>query len=270
MHLADLKNHILSHYLKMKKADSPLKDLSDLIFIPWILGAPLLHGDVENVIKEIQRLLNSSSPLPFHSYGMAIRALNMAGLTPPKDFYLPIHNWDQTDFLEWLDNLDWTKPWATSISILHAVPAKFQNRSLEKTPFFEALERHVNTEGGWGNDRFHGRMAAAFHFIPLYRMANRPMPELDAICRYLLRVDPRGGGFGAMDALYILWYAAGQNIIVPDEINRTDYERLLTLYPPEDRHQMVAYAQITSLLGLMNGEKNYRDAWAPDLWKTNG
>ncbi|RMD79784.1 MAG: hypothetical protein D6820_07715 [Lentisphaerae bacterium] len=201
---------------------------------------------------------------------MALRALNMLELQPPKPFAF-MERVDENFLVQLTLDLDWTTPWHSSINVLHAATPVILRGDGDFSRFFQVLEGYQAENGGWGEHSDpHHQMAGAFHFLPFYRAAGRVFPRLEALARLVLALPIHGVGFGTMDMMAVLLFAMERGAITRDECERffREVENVVRRCPlPEKRHDLLAYVQILAYLSRYAGDKAARDAWAPELWR---
>ncbi len=261
--LNNIKKRILHEYTTTPFAEPAMRDAGDRIFIPYVLHDKL----PQDAVDKLSEVINSEiEEMALHSFGMGIRALNMAGLRRPAGFRLPEHSFSENECLEFVRERNWEKSWGASIEILHMAQPHLLFNTLDADRFFEVLEQYQNEGGGWGNENLHRQMGTAFHFVPLYRAAEKQMPRLDKLAEYVLENEPVGPGYGAMDALYILKYAVEQNVIEKRTVDVSRYMTILCSGYEKNCHDYVASAQLLSLAAWFEGDESFRDGWAPELW----
>lgn len=248
-------------------ASPPLKDAAGHIFIDYLLQQPLDAQIRSCFIEELDAALSKKTAMPLHSFGMSIRAVNMLGLQRPASLCLQEHRMNSDRALRWLEQRDWQEgSWRSSIEVLHAFMPLLEQGLVQANDFFPVLEQFQTASGGWGSDTPHRQMGTAFHFVPLYRYCQRPMPRLQQLADYVLREEPADGGFGAMDALYILYYASDCSLIRRSDMHLNAWLALLQSASFADRHALLAAVQTLALLESLVTGSELRDGWHPRWW----
>lgn len=267
-----LRETILASSRTCNDANPPVKDAADRIFIAYILKADITDADRARLLDRVKKDQDQATgQLPaLHTFGMAIRALNMAGDEPPVPLRF-LADTTEASLITLVESLDWDKPWKSSIEVLHAATPWLLAHPGEGEAFFAALETFQADNGGWGNDTPHAQMAAAFHFIPLYRAANRPLPRLKQLAGIALHTKINRIDFGVMDAAYTLWYAVESGAIEKRATRRFRADLLQALQDADgkfgDRHNHVAAAQCLAVAQwLGDTPPTLRDGWEPTLW----
>lgn len=262
---AEIRRQLLARVEAVSETGYQIRDLADRIFVPYILGEEVASS--AHLCELAERITREAlGGMAAHAYGMSIRAINMVGRRMPADVRLPEHSFASSRMAEWIGRLDWARPWRTSIHVLHAVMPGFLSGDLETDAVLAAIERFQSSSGGWGDAPLHHQIAAAFHLVPLYSAARTTMPRLDRLAHSVLTSEPVGAGFGAMDALYLLWYAASLGVVHRETISLSRYAPLAIPSEHTSLHELVACAQIHALVQMLLGEHGYRDAWDLKLW----
>jgi len=272
----EIANGILKHIGAFQEGD--LKEVCSRIFIKYVLEEPDMTPE-KKVLPGLMKAAQDASDGSFdklHTFGLAIRALNIAGMKPARPFAF-LNEWNKPAALEeFVRSLDWKNPWQTSIEVLHAATPQMRvwlMKGIDATEFFEALEEFQAPNGGWGDASDLHQMAGAFHHIPIYRAARREMPRLVVLADMIMDLEFKRMEFGAMDAAYVLEYAYEQRAVKFEECGgflehmegllRSGLEKMaepgaLTLVP---------FAQTLGTLCRMKQLHQYKDAWHPNLWR---
>jgi len=138
----------------------------------------------------------------------AVQALDALGVRPlhPLSFLQPFY--EEGHLEAWLDGLDWSNPWLESnrvMFILAGLVARAdwdQDRQAVRLVYraLDWLNRHQDPATGlWGTDRGAATLcaaAAAYHFIPFYEYARRPIPAMKKIVDSVLSLQQDDGLFG--------------------------------------------------------------------------
>lgn len=229
-----------------------------------------------------------------HLFSWALRALNCLGGRPrhPAVFQ---RRWDDPEYLaQWLDGLDWSKPWGTSIEAMH-VGMPRASRGAEVTAeqkywldaYFKWLGDNQDPETGYWGTNFGADlgqgMGGTFHLLPIYYAQKRPVPNLRRIVDSTLSLqNEKGcfmGGYGDMDSLNMLRHAYEM-----DDYRRGDIQHAAELALQDvvgthladgcqSIHELLAYieaiAQISPMLPETHPYANlgWPSAWDPDLWR---
>lgn len=256
------------------RVDPPLRDAADFIFVRYILGDGQKRSEIKRFLDELgvaQNPCNGALP-QLHTFGMAVRALNMIGATPVVPFRF-ISAWSEPQvIIKWIEELDWSNPWQSSIEVLHILNPVAMLGQLKLDKVMKVLESFQSEDGGWGcHPDPHHRVAAAFHFIPIYKSLKRTPPRLDKLARVAATFQfTSSSGFLAMDTAYVLSYAMAKGAIEYDQITWVIEQIEDFIVAPDmdlgDRHSHVGVAQLLSVLAGLRGKNGYRDAWDPGLW----
>ncbi len=159
----------------------------------------------------------------------ALHALEALGEKPEHPLSFLASFRDTEGVIGWLESLDWTDPWRESNRVMHLLAALLFALLWEEKPW--AAERYHDVldwldgkqdprSGLWGTD--HGAtllnaVAGAYHFVPFYRYARRPVrcwPKIVDACLELQNEDglfapsPGGGACEDLDAIDLLCTAA--------------------------------------------------------------
>lgn len=171
----------------------------------------------------------------------ALHALDALGARPRHrlsfldPFFEPGATW------KWLDELDWSNPWRESNRVMQLLSGllfslKWDASSRAAEAYHSILDwldaRQDPATGLWGTDRgatLLNAVAGAYHFVPFYRYARRPVrawSKIVAACLELQQTDglfgpgPGGGACEDTDAIDLLCTAARIQKRVPPEIRR--------------------------------------------------
>jgi len=141
----------------------------------------------------------------------------------------------------WLDQLDWSNPWRESNRVMHLLSAllfrlKWQVDPAAADRYHDVLdwldERQDPRTGLWGTEKgasLLNAVAGAYHFVPFYRYARRPVRAWSKIvdaCLALQQEDglfgpsPGGGACEDLDAIDLLCTAARIRKRLEPEIRR--------------------------------------------------
>jgi len=269
------RNAILKSLTCCARVDPPLRDAADFIFVRHILGDRQKSSEIKRFVDELRVAQDpESGALPgLHVFGMALRALNMLGAAPVVPFQFFSAWRDPRAMIKLIENLDWSKPWPSSIEVLHVLTPVAMLGEVPMDEVIRTLERFQSEDGGWGSHPDpHHRVAAAFHFIPIYEALQRTPPRLKELAETSAAFEfDCLSGFLAMDTAYVLRYALAKGAIGHDQ-TRPLFGRLEGLIGAAnmdfgDRHSHVAVAQLLFILAELRGESGYRDAWDPGLWR---
>lgn len=171
----------------------------------------------------------------------ALQALDALGEKPeyPLSFLASFR--DTEGVIGWLENLDWSNPWRESNRVMHLLAALLFSLLWEENPW--AAERYHDVldwldgkqdprSGLWGTDRgatVLNAVAGAYHFVPFYRYARRPVrcwPKIVDACLELQNEDglfapsPGGGACEDLDAIDLLCTSARAAGRLTDEVRK--------------------------------------------------
>lgn len=276
MNMSDTpRQHILQSLTTCAEVEPPLRDAADHLFVRYVLDDSQRESELSRFETELTVAQDpETGALPsLHSFGMALRALNMICVSPPVPFAFFLDWQDPDALIRLICELDWSEPWRSSIKVLHAVTPIALQKPSQMVDVLDALESHQAENGGWGCHREpHHQMAAAFHFLPIYSALGRTMPRLDRLANLAaeMRFDHLTG-FLPMDTAYIVRCALVSDALKRDKTDAffAHLEKLLTTPDADfgDRHSHVAAAQLLFVLAEWHGETDYRDAWDSKLWR---
>lgn len=137
----------------------------------------------------------------------ALHALDALGEKPqyPLSFLKNFSEKDQV--FQWLRELDWSNPWRESNRVMHLLSALLFALQWERSPFAAAryhdvldwLDEHQDPSTGlWGTERgasLLNAVAGAYHFVPYYRYARRPVRAWSKIVESCLELQNEDGLF---------------------------------------------------------------------------
>jgi len=96
-------------------------------------------------------------------------------------------------FVNWMQNLDWDKPWKAGAAIssqsilIKNLPDSLKNAIIDAA--FDWLAENQDAETGWwGNDSPYQMLSGAFKLSNFYQAFSRPMPNADKIYQSILKV----------------------------------------------------------------------------------
>lgn len=110
---------------------------------------------------------------------------------------------------EWLEDLDWSNPWRESNRVMQTLAALLFAHEQEPEPWPAAVYHRAldwldaqqdPATGLWGTDQGAGLLnavAGAYHFVPFYRHARRPVRAWSRIKESCLALQQPDGLFGA-------------------------------------------------------------------------
>ncbi len=137
----------------------------------------------------------------------ALHALDALGEKPqyPLSFLKTFSDKDQV--FQWLQQLDWSNPWRESNRVMHLLSAFLFSLQWERSPAAAAryhdvldwLDQHQDPSTGlWGAERgasLLNAVAGAYHFVPYYRYARRPVRAWSKIVHSCLELQNEDGLF---------------------------------------------------------------------------
>lgn len=136
---------------------------------------------------------------------------------------------EKEQVIQWLEHLDWSNPWRESNRVMHLLSALLFSLQWERNPaaaarYHDVLDwldgRQDPSTGLWGTERgvsLLNAAAGAYHFVPYYRYARRPVrawSRIVASCLELQNEDglfapsPGGGACEDLDVIDLLCNAA--------------------------------------------------------------
>ena len=179
--------------------------------------------------------------LEWHTTYLAIQALDALGANAPAPLRFAGAFAAPDAAEKWLDALDWQNPWLQSNRIMSLLAVIIYRVERERETSLSAvfhrildwLDRKQDTRTGlWGaggNLSLLNAIAAAYHFLPFYEYAHRPISALHAIIDGALELqqsdglfaaEPGGGACEDLDAVDVLTVALRHTSYRSDEIRR--------------------------------------------------
>lgn len=187
--------------------------------------------------------------------------------------------------LAWLDQLDWSNPWRESNRVMHLLSGLLFLLKWEGTPaaaarYHDVLDwldaRQDPRTGLWGTREgasLLNAVAGAYHFVPFYRYARRPVRGWSKIadaCLVLQREDglfgpaPGGGACEDADSIDLLCTAARAQKQIPPEIRQALTRAFWAIWNMQREDGSFPYANVA-------GEATYRfSSWPAMETRVNG
>lgn len=190
----------------------------------------------------------------------------------------------------WLEGLDWSNPWRESNRVMHLLSAllfslKWEANARAAQVYHDVLDwldaRQDPRTGLWGTDRgatLLNAVAGAYHFVPFYRYARRPVRAWSKIADACLELQQEDGLFGPAagggacedaDAIDLLCTAARAQKRVSPEIRKALTRAFWAIWNMQRDDGSFPYANVPgdavyqfSSWPAMKARLNGGDVWA--------
>ncbi|MAS34401.1 MAG: hypothetical protein CL610_10365 [Anaerolineaceae bacterium] len=217
-----------------------------------------------------------------HANGTASKALSALGgsYRYPVGFFRLFNTPEKVG--PWLTQIQWTNSWSASHLVIGG-PVLWMNYRLAtdewKAACFAWFDAEVDQFGTWprtipyDNTNPLTPIGCGVHMWPLYRHAGRPVPQLEYLADLALDTQqPAGywdrvGGYGTLDALYVLAVAVEQDLprspAYRDAVARyvpTHFAAMNTAWRTRNAHEVQGW---TGCIGYM--QRTLPDRFAGDM-----
>ncbi|MCX7603203.1 MAG: glycosyltransferase [Bryobacteraceae bacterium] len=256
------------------------QDAETGLFLEPLLGEIPLEGDLHD--EEYFRWTTTY---------LALHALDALGEKPLHGLAFLKPFLEEGRAAAWLEGLDWSNPWRESNRIMHLLSGllfllKWEGQTSAAAAYHEVLDwldAHQDPRTGlWGTDRgasVLNAVAGAYHFVPFYRYARRPVRGWSRIVDACLQIQQEDGLFGPApgggacedtDAIDLLCTAARVQKRISPEIRRALTRAFWAIWNMQREDGSFPYANV-------GGEATYRySSWPAmearvnggDLWAT--
>lgn len=242
---------------------------------------------VDPLLAEIPLAGNLHGEEYFHwmTTYFALHALDALGKRPKHRLAFLDPFLEKEAILAWLDRLDWSNPWRESNRVMHLLSAllfllKWEGRPAAAARYHDVLDwldaRQDPSTGLWGTREgasLLNAVAGAYHFVPFYRYARRPVrgwSKITEACLVLQREDglfgptQGGGACEDADAIDLLCTAARAQKRIPPEIRQALTRAFWAIWNMQREDGSFPYANVT-------GDALYRfSSWPAMETRVNG
>ncbi len=222
--------------------------------------------------------------------GFALHALDALGERPRHRLAFLDRFLDSAVTRCWLEELDWSNPWRESNLVMHLLSGLLFSLKWEGNgraaeiyhAVLDWLDAHQDRRTGlWGTDKgasLLNAVAGAYHFVPFYRYARRPVRGWSKIvdaCLQLQQEDglfgpgPGGGACEDADAIDLLCTAARAQKRVSPEIRKALTRAFWAMWNMQREDGSFPYASVPgdavyrfSSWPAMTARLNGGDVWA--------